>query len=583
MDVKQLMKEIKSRNKVSNAYMLISVLSGIATTFIVVWMVNQLSLKSLTINEIFLYGGIVAVLQILKAVFYAVGIWQAHHSAYRSLADLRLDIIAKLKKLPLRFFQTRRIGDLTNIVNHDVEQIEKYLAHTQPEIAVTLFVPLVVTVAMIFIDWRLALTMAVPIPAMLLWQMLINRILGKKIHHYIKSTNEMTEDLIEYIGTMPAIKAFSTEEKKTESVLGRMMEYIRWVSQSMIYLSLPMCLIKMFLEIGLVLVCGMGMYLIIGGQLSMIQLVLAILLTRMFSDAFIRYIGFNHMGILLKRSTESIYTVLGQPTMKENPHSLSISPGNIVFEHVDFSYDGKKDVLRNINFEIPLGTRCAVVGSSGSGKTTIANLIMRFWETSGGHVLIGGQDVREMNEQDLNAMVSIVQQESFLFNTSIADNIRLGKPGATLEEIIEACKCARIHDYIASLPEGYDTVTGEGGAKFSGGERQRISIARMMLKNADIVILDEATAAVDPQNEHLIQEAISELSAGKTLIVIAHHLNTIRDFDQIIVLDHGHIAGKGTHENLLDTCTEYLRLVMAQQRADEWNISQKAEKGQVTA
>ena len=262
--------------------------------------------------------------------------------------------------------------------------------------------------------------------------------------------------------------------------------------------------------------------------------------------------------------------------MGEDPgnerEGAALENGDIALENVTFSYEGREDALKNVNVRFRQGEVSAIVGASGSGKSTIANLIMGFWKTGQGSVTVGGKNIADAGEKELSKLMSIVQQESFLFNTSIADNIAIGRQGASREDIESAAKLACVHDMIAALPNGYDTVAGEGGAKLSGGEKQRVAIARVILKNAPVIILDEATAAIDPYNEHLIQEAITNMSRGKTLIVIAHHLSAIRGADRIVVMDSGCKVAAGKHGELIESCPAYAEMVAAQNAVDNWEI-----------
>ncbi|KTE89487.1 ABC transporter ATP-binding protein [Desulfitobacterium hafniense] len=577
MDTKTLTKQIKTKNKAADRYMTVSVLSGIATTFLVVWLVNLFITEQVSIQKIALAGGGIVLFQVMKAVFYAIGTGRAHDAAYRSLAEIRLDMVSHLKKLPLSFFQKRKTGDLANIINHDVEQIEIYLAHAQPEIKITLLLPALTALSMLAIDWRLGLALVAPFPVMVLYQKFVYKLWDKTLKRYIQSTKEMSEDLIEYISTMPAIKAFATDEQKTGAVLSRMRAYISWVKKIMYTVSVPLSMVQMLLEIGLVLVVIVGAGLMISGQLSLIRFILALILANLFSSSLIRYMSFHHADIVLGRSVESIATITGESPPPDYPRDPSLGPGDIELRDVTFSYDGREEALKEVSLTFRENTVNAIVGSSGSGKSTIASLIMGFWPVEQGNVTIGGKNIAAINEGDLSGLVSIVQQDTFLFNTTIAENIRIGRAEASKAEIMEAAQKARIHEMIDNLPEGYDTMVGEGGVKLSGGEKQRIAIARIILKNAPIIILDEATAAIDPYNEHLIQEAMTNLSQNKTLIIIAHHLNTIVNADQIIVMDGGRMIAGGKHRELLDTCPLYQEMVQAQKQVDHWEIKQTQE------
>jgi ATP-binding cassette subfamily B protein len=291
-----------------------------------------------------------------------------------------------------------------------------------------------------------------------------------------------------------------------------------------------------------------------------------------------KYMTYEHAGIVLDRSAANIVSIVG-----EKPADVfsgaALENGDIALEDVTFSYDGRENALKNVSVTFRRGEVSAIVGASGSGKSTIANLIMGFWKTERGRVTIGGKDIANASEAELSRLMSIVQQESFLFNTSIADNIAIGRQGASREEIVNVAKRACVHDMIAALPKGYGTNAGEAGAKLSGGEKQRIAIARVILKNAPVIILDEATAAIDPYNEHLMQEAITNLSRGKTLIVIAHHLSAIKGADRIIVMDGGIVVGAGKHEDLSENCLLYAEMLAAQGAVDNWEVKADFDRG----
>jgi ATP-binding cassette subfamily B protein len=556
--------------------MFVSVLSGVGTSLLTVLLLSLSFRGGATQWQILWIGAGIAVLQISKAVFYAVGLWQAHRSAYKSLAGLRLDIIRHLKKLPLGFFQKRMTGDLTNIVSHDVEQIEIYLAHTQPEIIAVTLAAAIVAVIVFAADWRLALCLLAPAAAALGLLALLSVLWRDMIARYNQATKEMAENLMEYIAVMPAVKAFSKSENKSETLISYIKNYVRAMRRMILNISVPQGVVMTILQTGVFLVIVCGIYLLSAGGLSVTRFVLGLVLSIAFSSAVMKYMTYEHAGILLNRSAANIAGILGEKPADEFS-GAALENGDIALEGVTFSYDGRENALSNVSVTFRQGEVSAIVGASGSGKSTIANLIMGFWKTEHGSVTIGGKDIANAGEAELSKLISIVQQESFLFNTSIADNIALGRQGASREEIVSAAKSACIHDMIAALPRGYGTNAGEAGAKLSGGEKQRIAIARVILKNAPVILLDEATAAIDPYNEHLIQEAITNLSRGKTLIVIAHRLSAVRGADRIIVMDGGSVAGAGKHEYLSESCPLYAEMLAAQDAADNWEI--KADFG----
>lgn len=571
---KEYTKAVTKRNMASNVLLAISVTLGILPSIIIVLMVGALTEGALTIAQIILGAAGMAVSLALKALLYGLSTWKAHESAYGVLTDIRIDMINHLKKQPLGFFQTKKAGDLTGIINHDVEQVEIYLVHALPEIMSATLIPVTIFVAMLVIDWRLALALICTVPIVLLMRKGLNKVWAGSSKRYSDSTKKMSEGLLEYVATIPVIKAFSREEQKTRKVLDGMHDYICWVKKALTSISVPMGFIAMMLEGGLVVMVIAGSTLMQTGQIDLQRFVLALILGGVFTASFGKLATLQHYGIVFKQAMARIGSVMGvRPHTGSNQYA-SVSSGDIVFKDVCFSYNGNEKTLSDVNLTFKENTVNAIVGASGSGKTTLANLIMGFWPTDSGKIAINGRDIAEMSEEALSSLVSIVQQEVFLFNLSIEENIRIGRQDATNEEIIEASKRAQIHDFIMSLPKGYATMAGEAGVKFSGGEKQRISIARMMLKDTPIVILDEATAAIDPNNEHLIQKAISNLGENKTIITIAHHMNTIRSSDQIVVMDEGKVAASGRHDELLRSCRLYEQMTEEQNKVDNWQIKE---------
>ncbi|MDR1514617.1 MAG: ABC transporter ATP-binding protein/permease, partial [Synergistaceae bacterium] len=444
-------------------------------------------------------------------------------------------------------------------------------AHTQPEIIAVTIAAAIIAAVMFAADWRLALCLLAPVAAALGLLALVFVLWRDMIARYNQATKEMAENLMEYIAIMPAVKAFSKSENKSETLISYIKNYVRTMRRMILGVSVPQGVVITVLQTGVFLVIVRGLYLLSDGGLSVTRFVLGLVLSVAFSSAMMKYMTYEHAGIVLNRSAANIAGITGEKPADEFPGS-ALENGDIVLEDVTFSYDGRGNALEKVSVTFRRGEVSAIVGASGSGKSTIASLIMGFWKTGRGRVTIGGKDIAGVSEAELSRLISIVQQESFLFNTSIADNIAIGRQGASREEIVNAARRACIHDMIAALPKGYDTNVGEAGAKLSGGERQRIAIARVILKNTPVIILDEATAAIDPYNEHLIQEAITNMSRGKTLIVIAHHLSAIRGADWIIVMDGGRVAGAGKHEELSESCPLYAEMLAAQDAVDNWEI-----------
>ncbi|ATV30369.1 ABC transporter ATP-binding protein [Prevotella intermedia] len=574
--IKPLDEERESRSLLSNAVVILHLVFGTLPLLLVVWAVDRLMSDTLTSTAIWMVGAAMLLFALLRGVFYGTSIWRAHRSAYNALTRLRLRIVSHLQRLPLGFFQERKVGDLVNIINHDVEQIEIYLAHGLPEILSATLFPALLWVIVMVLDWRLGLSLISLLPLAFLLQMAVKTFWGKSFRHFMENTQKMSEDLLEYVATIPIIKAFSHEETRTERVLGGMRDYIHWVKRSMFSVTVPMTLITMFLEGGIVVMTLVGLRLMSSGELTVARFILALILGGLFSYSFAKLATFQHFSIVYGQSLAKVQSITEVPAKDTADRDTDAMQTDVCFEHVTFAYPNKKDcALCDVNLQFPKGSHTAIVGESGSGKSTLASLMMGFWQPQSGTVRLGGENLAELSEHNIADFFSMVQQEVFLFNTSIRDNIRIGKPSATQEEVETAARRARIHDFITGLPNGYDTLAGEAGVKFSGGEKQRISIARMLLKDSPIVILDEATAALDGENEKLIQEALDELQRNKTVITIAHRLNTIQDMERIVVMDKGKVVATGTHGELMDNCPLYRNMTETQERVSKWQLKEE--------
>nr|WP_321501008.1 ABC transporter ATP-binding protein [uncultured Dethiosulfovibrio sp.] len=529
------------------------------------------------VREIWTFGGLICASLALKAIFYGLSVWKVHDVAYSCLADVRLSVLERLKGLPIAFFQRRKGGDLVNVISHDVEQVELYLAHGLPEMINAVALPVAIAVMMFTVlDWRLGLALILPIPFAVALGKVVERSNSEVMRRFQDSMKRTTEDLVEYISTMPVIKAFGRDESRTERILEDVRTNARWVKRASLGMHVPMGLILLVMESGVVAAIVTACYLLMEGSINGYEYLLTIALVGAFTGFFLKLHVIQYTATVFNRSVESINSVLEVQDESRDGLLDGAVAGEIRFEDVDFGYDDKGKVLKKVNLSFGERTMNGVIGPSGAGKSTIASLLMGFWRGYDGKITIGGVDIGRMTEDNLLSLVSVVQQEVFLFNVSVEENIRLGKEDATREEVIAAAKKARIHDGIMALPEGYDTVVGEGGASLSGGEKQRISIARMILKDTPIVVFDEATAAIDPYNEHLIQMAIDSLTKDKTVIVIAHNLNSVKNADQIVVMKDGMVEAKGKHRELLETSPLYLEMFEAQVDADRWRLKEVA-------
>ena len=571
MPEKELRKKVIGKNGLSNLLLALKIVCDLIPQILLVYLISSLITNNINEGNLkYIFLGIF-ISFVLKGVFYYFATKVAHEKAYEKLTELRLDIIGHLKKLSLGFFKEHNTGELTNIVQHDVEQVEVYLAHGLPEIMSVTLLPTIIFIAMIFVDWRLALGMIAGVPLMYLVKVLSQKTMDKNFAIYFNHENKMREELMEYVKNISVIKAFAKEEEISERTLKTAREYIYWVKKSMGAITIPMGLIDIFMEIGVVIVMILGSIFLYYGEITTPNFILAIILSSAFTASISKTATLQHFSIVFREALNAIGKVLTVPLPNKKTEQ-GLEFGNIEFKDVNFAYGKDGFELKNINLTFKKNSLNAFVGASGCGKSTVSNLLMGFWDADSGRIEINGKDIKDYSQENISNLIGSVQQEVILFDLSIFDNIAIGKLNATKEEVIEAAKKARCHDFISALPNGYETRVGEMGVKLSGGEKQRISIARMILKNAPILILDEAMAAVDSENERLIGEAIDDLSKDKTIITIAHHLNTIRDSDQIIVMDKGVVLDAGSHEELMKRCEFYKDMVEAQNKVDRWNL-----------
>ena len=575
MPEKELRKKVIGKNGLSNLLLALKIVCDLIPQILLVYLISSLITNNISEDNLkYIFLGIFISFA-LKGVFYYFATKVAHEKAYEKLTELRLDIIGHLKKLSLGFFKEHNTGELTNIVQHDVEQVEVYLAHGLPEIMSVTLLPTIIFIAMIFVDWRLALGMIAGVPLMYLVKVLSQKTMDKNFAIYFNHENKMREELMEYVKNISVIKAFAKEEEISERTLKTAREYIYWVKKSMGAITIPMGLIDIFMEIGVVIVMILGSIFLYYREITTPNFILAIILSSAFTASISKTATLQHFSIVFREALKAIGKVLTVPLPNKKTEQ-GLEFGNIEFKDVNFAYGKDGFELKNINLTFKKNSLNAFVGASGCGKSTVSNLLMGFWDADSGRIEINGKDIKDYSQENISNLIGSVQQEVILFDLSIFENISIGKLNATKEEVIEAAKKARCHDFISALPNGYETRVGEMGVKLSGGEKQRISIARMILKNAPILILDEAMAAVDSENEKLIGEAIDDLSKDKTVITIAHHLNTIRNSDQIIVMDKGLVLDTGSHEELMKRCDFYRDMVEAQNKVDRWNLKDES-------
>ena len=556
---------------------------SVAGGFIPFWAVYEILLafinQNVTLNGILIWCLVGAAGYLLRVACHGISTILAHISAYTILEGIRLKIADRLMKAPLGEVMGRRIGYLKNIIMDKVEDLEPPLAHMIPELTSNLLLPVAIFIWMMVIDWRMGLAVLIaPVLAMIPMFFLM-RNYNSQYAAYMEANNHVNSIIIEYVEGIEVVKAFNQSTSSYEKFVNAVQSFkeftLAWFKSTWKSMNLMMAIMPTTL-LG---VLPVGLLLVQNGSISPAELAMGIILSLSIVGPLMKATTFINEAKSMEYAVEAANELLNLPVLPDSGKIVSIPHNDIALKHVTFSYDGSEqnEVLHDVNLELPEGSFTALVGPSGGGKSTIARLIARFWDVTGGNITIGGENIKELSIRQISELVSFVTQDNFLFNCSLKENIRLGNPNATDEEVYAAAKAACCDEFIVRLDKGYDTPAGDAGKRLSGGEKQRIAIARAILKNAPIVILDEATAFTDPQNEDKIQKSIMALSKGKTLLVIAHRLSTIQNADQIVVLKKGRIVDCGKQKELLKRCPLYADMWKAHIGAKNWSVSEKKE------
>ena len=526
----------------------------------------------------------------VKILLFSLSTGVSHTMAYHILESLRLRLADRFLHAPLGDVENHSIGEIKSMMVDKIEGIEPPLAHMIPEGAGHIVLPIVSIAALLALDWRLALASLdwrlalaslVTFPVSFLCMGLTFQISGDSFNEYDRSGSAMNSAIVEYIEGIEVIKAFGRAGVSYEKYAGAITDFrtfvVKWLVSTMATMKLSFALFPSTL-IGTLPV---ALALANGGVITAPQAALAVMLSLSMVGSLAKLEVFSENMRAVKCTVESLQEFLEMPSLLEPARRAEITRTDVALKNVRFSYTGdeKDEVLHGIDMTLPEGSFTALVGPSGGGKSTVAKLIARFWDVTGGEITIGGVNVKDIPLSQLSEYVSFVTQDNFLFRCSLLENIRLGRPTATDEEVKAAARAAQCEEFIEKLPHGYDTPAGEAGKRLSGGEKQRIAIARMLLKNAPIVILDEATAFTDPENEDKLQRSISALTEGKTLLVIAHRLSTIRNADNIVVLNRGKIMVQGRQETLLESCPLYQAMWRAHIGAKDWAVSSAEKEG----
>ncbi len=569
---------------------LLSVLMGVLP-FVLAYQVISPLVMGETVGSGYVSSRVIGVLVclILQAVLYGWGLNVSHKAAYNTLLRLRTALQKRFESLPLGFIQDKGTGTIKKLFVDDVDSLEVLLAHSLPEGIANLMIPLAIYIAMFFIDWKLALLSLASIPLSFAAMMIMYSVGMKKMGPYYMAGQKMNNTIIEYINGMEVVKVFNKDAESYERFRRDISNYrdctLGWYKASWpwmaVYSSLLPCTV--------ILTLPLGAWFVLSGYSTLPDLILILCLSLSIGIPLLKSLGFLPTMPQLNYKISALEQVLETAPLKQTDNAFHGKNLDIYFNHITFGYekaqpgqDGKPvvvmdEVITDVSFTVKAGQKTALVGESGSGKSTLAKLLIHYYDPQKGSISIGGQKLTEMSLEALNNLISYVAQDQYLFNTSLLENIRMGRPSATDEDVLEAAKKAQCLEFLEKLPQGIRSMAGDAGKMLSGGQRQRISLARAILKNAPIIVLDEATAYADPENEEKMEAAIAELVKGKTLFVIAHKLPAIINADQICVIEHGKLAATGTHLELLQTCGEYQKLWRAAQDSAEWKVNTAKE------
>lgn len=563
--------ESKEKLKLSVVLSVISITSGLVP-FYCFYQVICLFLNETVTGQSILFWSLWAfAAYAIRIVCFGLSTAVSHSAAYHILEGLRNRVAERFLHAPLGEVSKHSIGEIKGVMIDKIEEIEPPLAHMIPEGSGHIVLPIVSMIALTLIDWRLFLASLITFPLSFLCMGLTFRISGRNFDKYNESIAQMNSNIVEYVDGIEVIKAFGRAGKSYEKFASAILNYktfvLKWLSSTWITMKLAFALFPSTLLGVLPAALLLGAH----GEITGAEAALAVMLSMSMVGSLAKLEVIANEMKKIQMTVEELQEYLEMPELPEKGQTVTIRDYDIELKNVYFSYE-EKEVLHGISLDIPQGSFTALVGPSGGGKSTVAKLISRFYDVTAGSICVGGVDIREMPLSQLSGVISFVAQDNFLFRCSIKENIRMGNPGASDEEVYAAARAAQCEEFIRKLPNGYDTLAGEAGKRLSGGEKQRIAIARMMLKNAPVIILDEATAFTDPENEDKIQKSIRALAKGKTLLVIAHRLSTIKNADNIVVLKDGAVYAQGRQEELLADCPLYRSMWESHIGARNWSV-----------
>lgn len=524
------------------------------------------------------YGWSAVLFAVISIVVYIAALMCSHISAFRVAANIRKELIRHITALPLGVTEKYGSGKLRRIVNTSSAATENYLAHRLPDKAGAIATPIGLLFLLLAFDWRLGLLSLVPVVlGFLIMMKMTGKNMEQKMKEYQNALSDMSNEAVEYVRGVPVVKTFGQTIFSFKRFKATIDNYEKWVIAYTKALRLPMMFYTTAINGVFAFLIAGGIIFTRGGVTNelLLNLIFYIVITPVIGTTLTKIMFMSEDSMIVNDAISRIEEVLNESPLSESSVHNIPSDNSIILEHVSYSYDGEKNALNDVSLRVQSGQTIALVGASGGGKTTLANIVTRFFDPKKGRVLIGNTDIRDIPKETLMNKVSFVFQNSRLIKTSILENVRMGKPTATREEVAHVLKAAQCMDIIEKLPNGVDTVVGTNGVYLSGGEGQRIAIARAMLKNAPILILDEATAFADPDNEVRIQQALSALSKGKTVIMIAHRLSSITEADCIYVLQDGKIVESGTHSKLIEKNGIFTHMWKNYTEAAEWKIEKE--------
>ena len=548
---------------ISSVFFALYGLSSIAMIVIVFSILFQI-FDGTSLASLYKYFIAIGLLVVFKGICNMVADMKKHSAGFDIVQQIRERMIIKLKKFSLGFYTNERLGEINTILHKDVDNMSLVVGHMWSRMFGDFLIGAVVFVGLASIDFQLAIMMAVSVPIALIFLYLTIKQSERIENQNNSALLDMVSLFVEYVRGIPVLKSFSNNKSLDNELMNKTKKFGETSKAASRFKAKQLSIFGFLLDIGYLVLLIAGAILVIKGSLDVLHFIIFAVISKEFYKPFASMEQHYMYYVSAVDSYERLSRILYADVISDKGNGIVPKYNDIAFENIDFSYKKDEFKMEKLSFSIAEKSMTALVGESGSGKTTITNLLLRFYDVHKGKITLGGTDIRDIPYDELLDRISIVMQNVQLFDNTIEENIRVGKKGATKEEIIEAAKKARIHDFIMSLPKGYETDIGENGGILSGGQRQRISIARAFLKDAPILILDEMTSNVDPVNESLIQDAITELAKNRTVLVVAHHLKTIQKADQILVFQKGNLLEKGKHGELLDKNGYYTKLWKAQ-------------------